>query len=384
MAIFDDKLSEILNHLVSSQKDTQKTLTDLQKKIGEYEIVKQRPNFLDENEIFEKKEVNDNLYHKQFVEYLKNGRSINTNYQIYPSLFENKSLTEGACGVGDVFTPAICGNGGYLISYILHKKILRIAEEENIFRKLAGYDLVDGGRHEYIQVVGKITDASWVDETTNRPITNTPTLKKLTIFLNEMYVQPEISIRLLEDSEINIAEWLSQEISDAFSALEIEAIIEGDGNGKPYGITTNPDVKVTLTQTANVIAYEDLAALFNSLDVRYRNNATFVMSQKAESLIMSLKDINGRLLWNRSMSDKIPSTLFGIPIYISNYLSDGTNTGDIPIIFGDFRQGYKLIETIPTMKRDDLTKKQSMLYYTRKRIGGAVVNPDALRILKIK
>ena len=84
------------------------------------------------------------------------------------------------------------------------------------------------------------------------------------------------------------------------------------------------------------------------------------------------------------MSDKIPSTLFGVPVYISNYLQDGTNSNDLPIIFGDFRQGYKLIETIPTMKRDDLTKKQSMLYYTRKRVGGAVINPQALKILKVK
>jgi HK97 family phage major capsid protein len=384
MAIFDEKLSEVLNHLVSSQKETQKTLSDLQRKMNEYEIVKQRPNFFDENEICEKKEMNDNLYHKQFVDYLKTGSQINTNYQIYPSLFEKKSLVEGACGINDNFTFAACGNGGYLISYILHKRILRIAEEENVFRKLSSYEIVPGGRHEYIQVVGKISDASWVDETTNRPVTETPKLKRLTIFLGEMYVQPEISIRLLEDSEINIIEWLSQEIADAFSGLEIQAIIDGDGLGKPEGITKNADVQTITTATTKVIAYDDLANLFNSLDIRYRQNASFVMSQKAESLIMNIKDTNGNPLWNRSMSDKIPSTLFGMPIYISNYLDEGTASGDIPIIFGDFRQGYKLIETIPTMKRDDLTKKQSMLYYTRKRVGGAVVNPDALKILKVK
>ena len=384
MAIFDDKLSEILNHLVSSQKETHKTLSDLQKKVSEYGIVKQRPNFLDENESFEKKEMNDNVYHKQFLEYLKNGRSINTNYSLYPNLFETKNLVEGACGLNDNFSSDACKNGGYLISYILHKKILTIAEEENVFRKLSGYDLVSGGRHEYIQVVGKISDATWVDESSNRPVTETPSLKRITIFLNEMYVQPEISIRLLEDSEINIQEWLAQEIADAFSQLEIKAIINGNGLGKPFGITGNPEVQVVTTATAKVIAYDDLSALFNSLDIRYRNNASFVMNQKTQSLIMNIKDINGHPLWTQSMSDKIPSTLFGVPVYISNYLEDGTNSNDLPIIFGDFRQGYKLIETIPTMKRDDLTKKQSMLYYTRKRVGGAVINPQALKILKVK
>jgi HK97 family phage major capsid protein len=384
MAIFDDKLSEILNHLVSSQKETQKTLVDLQKKMNDYEIIKQRPNFFDESELQEKKNLNDNFYHKQFVEYLKNGRAINANYQINSSVFEQKSLLEGLCGINNDFTPSACSNGGYLISYILHKRIIRIAEEENVFRKLVSYELVDGGRHEYIQVLGKIKDASWVDESSDRSITETPTLQKLTIILGEMYAQPEISIRLLEDSAINIVEWLAQEIGDAFSGLEIEAIINGDGDGKPYGITENSDVQVITTKTQNAITYDDLSTLFNSLNIRYRNNAAFVMSQKAQSLIMNLTDKNGHSLWNQSMTERIPATLFGIPIYISNYLSDGTNTGDVPIIFGDFRQGYKLIDTIPTMKRDDLTKKQSMLFYTRKRVGGSVLNPDALKILKIK
>lgn len=380
----NDKLSEILSHLVSSQKETQKTISDLQKKFEEYNILTQRPNFYDDNNASKNtiEEKQHMKYHTSFLQYLEHGKNIETT--AIQNEFEKKYLSEGVCGINDDFSLNSCKNGGYLISYILHKKILRISEEENIFRKLVSYDLVSGGRHEYIQAMNGISDASWVEESANRVPTSTPTLKKLTIFLNEMYAEPEVSVRLIEDSEINIENWLSYEIADAFSRLEVNAILYGDGISKPRGITEDSNVEVIATKTAKIIEYEDISKLFDSLDIGYRNGASFVMSQRAQGIISELKDSLGRPLWQQSIVEKIPSTLFGIPVYISNHLDDGTASGDIPIILGDFKQGYKLIETIPTMKRDDLTKKQSILFYTRKRVGGSVLNSNALKILKVK
>ena len=46
---------------------------------------------------------------------------------------------------------------------------------------------------------------------------------------------PAATTTLLEDSAVNIDEWLAQEVEQIFAAQEGTAFVIGDGNNKPKG-----------------------------------------------------------------------------------------------------------------------------------------------------
>ena len=58
----------------------------------------------------------------------------------------------------------------------------------------------------------------------------------------------------------------------------------------------------------------------------------------------------------------------------------GDNT--LPVAFGDFRSGYTIIDRmgIRTL-RDPYTAKPNVKFYTTRRVGGDVVNYEAIKLL---
>ena len=63
----------------------------------------------------------------------------------------------------------------------------------------------------------------WVAETTTRDETNSPTLAELTFPTMEIYAMPSATQSLLDDSAVNIDEWLAEEIQVAFAGQEGES-----------------------------------------------------------------------------------------------------------------------------------------------------------------
>ncbi|MNR33730.1 Phage capsid family protein [compost metagenome] len=56
----------------------------------------------------------------------------------------------------------------------------------------------------------------------------------------------------------------------------------------------------------------------------------------------------------------------------------------LPVLFGDYKRGYLIIDRMGIrVLRDPYTKKPYVLFYTTKRVGGGVQNPECLRALKV-
>ena len=52
------------------------------------------------------------------------------------------------------------------------------------------------------------------------------------------------------------------------------------------------------------------------------------------------------------------------------------------ILFGDFARTYLIIDRVGTrILRDPFTNKPFVMFYTTKRVGGGVVNPEAMKAL---
>ena len=58
-------------------------------------------------------------------------------------------------------------------------------------------------------------------------------------------------------------------------------------------------------------------------------------------------------------------------------------TNSLSLAFGDFREGYTIADRAGiTILRDPYTAKGYVKFFTRKRVGGRVVNFDAIKFLK--
>jgi len=279
-------------------------------------------------------------------------------------------------------------NGSAFVSSILQNGIIKKMGQENIFRKISTVQMVQGDKTEYIQVLSKINELGWVGETDSRDgNTDTPQTTRLSIKLFEMYGQPRVSRDLLlNDSAIDISSWMREELGDAFAKTELLASLRGDGETKPMGLL-HPNAKIQQIQTvtAATVSFQDLLNLYNSLETEYRDGACFVMSRQMQGLIYSLKDPNGNSVLQHSFKESFPNTLFGFPIYICSNMDSGTTSGHLPIIFGNFKVGYLIIDcNLNAFIRDEITEKQWVKFYATKRVGAMVVNQDALKILKVK
>lgn len=58
--------------------------------------------------------------------------------------------------------------------------------------------------------------------------------------------------------------------------------------------------------------------------------------------------------------------------------------GATPVLFGDFKRTYTIFDRVGVrVLRDPYTNKPFVLFYTTKRVGGGVHNPEPMRAMKI-
>ncbi len=73
----------------------------------------------------------------------------------------------------------------------------------------------------------------WVGETDARPQTAAPKLAELQFPTMELYAMPAATASLLEDSAVDIDDWIAGEVETAFAEQEGAAFVTGDGINKP-------------------------------------------------------------------------------------------------------------------------------------------------------
>ncbi|CAB3750837.1 capsid protein [Burkholderia sp. MSh2] len=239
------------------------------------------------------------------------------------------------------------------------------------------------------------TASGWVGETDNRPQTNTGKFASLTFGHGEIYANPAATQQLLDDSEIDLEAWLSGEVNTEFSKQEGPAFVAGDGEKKPFGLLTYVDgganakkhpfgsIGVVNSGAAAGIASDGIIDLIYDLPSAFAGNARFTMNRNTLGKVRKLKDGQGNYLWQPSYVAGQPSTLSGYPITEVPDMPD-VAANSTPILFGDFNQTYLIIDRIGVrMLRDPYTQKPYVLFYTTKRVGGGLLNPEPMRAMKV-
>lgn len=236
----------------------------------------------------------------------------------------------------------------------------------------------------------------WVAETAARPQTNTATLAELQFPTMELYAMPAATATLLEDSIVDLDQWISAEVEAAFAEQEGAAFVSGDGINKPKGFLDYTKVAetswawgsigYTLTGVAGAFAANDesdiLIDTVYALKAGYRQNAHWVMNRKTQAAIRKLKDGDGNYIWQPPAGPGQNAMLMGFPLVEAEDMPD-IGSGTTPIAFGDFGRGYLVVDRAGVrVLRDPYSAKPYVLFYTTKRVGGGVQDFDAIKLIK--
>ena len=274
--------------------------------------------------------------------------------------------------------------GGYSTSPQIRNQILRQVVLLSPLRDIASRETISGNALIIpSETIGGFS-SGWVGERDTRSETTNDTLGEIRIDLHEMYAKPRATQTMLDDSAMNVESWIGLRIAESFALREGTAFLTGSGAGQPEGILTNASVLAAYVKSgaAATLTTDGVRTLEYTLKAPYARNATFMMKRSTVLSLMLLKDGDGRYLWQPSLTGGVASTFDGYPI-VENEDMDAPGAGKYSVLFGDFRTGYQIVDKATiAMLRDPYSAKPYVEFYTTRRVGGRVVMPEAIKVLK--
>jgi HK97 family phage major capsid protein len=286
-------------------------------------------------------------------------------------------------------------DGGFLVPEETEREIGRRLAVVSPLRAIAGHREVSGNVYRKPFLVTGAA-SGWVAETAERAETTSPTLAELAFPTMELYAMPAATQTLLDDSAVNIDEWIAGEIDTVFAEQEGTAFVGGNGTTEPKGFLSYTPVEESAWEWGKLgfvlsgadggFAAEDpsdaLVDLVYSLKAGYRQNGTFVMNRRTQAEVRKLKDDSGNYLWAPPATAGGQATLMGFPVAEAEDMPD-IDDETFSIAFGDFRRGYLVVDRLGVrVLRDPYSAKPYVLFYVTKRVGGGVADFDAIKLLK--
>ena len=320
-------------------------------------------------------------YEKDFHNYLKTGNALNLRNDPVPPVAGSEGTN---------------ANGGFICPDGLDKRVVELLTPRSTIRRNATIIVPAGKKYERPYKKTGIT-SGWVGETTARTATDAQTYDMISAEVGELYAFPQYTQNFLADTWYNVEQGFARDLAITFADKEETAFISGDGSNKPKGILgstttfgTEDDahrdwnkLQKVNTGSATGITLNSLYAIKDSLNYAYRSNAKWYMSTSTyTALQQTLVDAERRGIFGRGdVSQNMPETLLGYPIEIDDYMP-AVAANSYPIIFGDMRQGYAILERPGIgVLRDMYSNKPYIGLYSIKRVGGLIQDYRALKVL---
>ncbi len=274
--------------------------------------------------------------------------------------------------------------GGFLVPKTVESGIRADLRTLSPIRAEANVISTSNDRYTFLLNKRGLT-VGWVGETDARPETATPTLVEVTLPGGEIYANPAVSQRALDDSQFNLEAWLTTEIVNEMAIAENKAFVNGDGVNKPKGFVTDANIATVKTGAASALpaGADYLFNLIYKMDSAYRAGAKFYSNGAVSASLRTVKDSTGNYIWQ-------PSLVLGQPASIAGYAHveledmDAVVAGGVPLAFANMKQGYTIADRIGVRTlRDPYTHKPFVHFYATKRVSGMVTDAKAFVVLKV-
>lgn len=289
--------------------------------------------------------------------------------ELRQTLLEKKTLTVAA--------PGTAGN---LVRDDFSTTILEKLRPLSPLRQLARVVTVSSALLQIPRLVNRVVPGS-VTEVQAKP-SSEPTFEQIDIKNFAMGVMTPVSRTALEDSAVNLVDFLQSHIVSEFGTLEAEWFVTGNGTTQAEGVLTSTAVEDIEAAAVNTDALLDA---YYGVKSPYALNGSWLMNRKTMRVVRGLRDSDGNLLWQSGLQAGQPGLLLGKPVYECDYMPD-IAVDATPIIFGDFSTGYTITDRVtfePHVDYDTRFGEDIVVFGGRRRVGGKVVMGEALIKLKI-
>ena len=287
--------------------------------------------------------------------------------------------------------------GGYAVPEEIDRTIDETLVAISPIRAIANVVKVGSAGYRKLIATGG-TPSGWVAYEAARPETNTPTFTEVVPAAGELYANPAASQQMLDDAMFDVEKWLAHEIATEFARAEGFAFVKGTGTSQPLGFLSSPNAATAdgvrpmgtlqFLGTGAAGAFpasnpaDKLIDLVMTLRSPYRQGAVFVMNSATAAAIRKFKTADGQFLFQPSLQAGSPGALLGYPLIEAEDMPD-IAANSLSIAFGNFKAGYVIAErNSTTILRDPYTHKPYVHFYATKRVGGQVVNSEAIKLLK--
>ncbi len=288
--------------------------------------------------------------------------------------FEAKALSTGTGG-----------DGGFAVPTVIDEEIEKQLVDLSPLRKIVKVKTIETSDYKRLVNTGG-TGSGWVGEADGRTETGTPSLKEVAIVPGEIYANAAATQRALDDMQFDAEAWLQEEVAEEFAVKEASAIVNGTGADQPKGFLhadyTGIIGKVKTGSAGTIENADVLIDAIHALKSRYRQGAHFVMNSATVAAVRKLKDADGNFIWRVGLMEGQPDMLLGYPVAEVEDMPDMAD-GALSIAFGNFERAYTLVERAGVrVLRDPYSNKPYVNFYATKRVGGALVNEDAIKLVE--
>ena len=281
--------------------------------------------------------------------------------------------------------------GGATVIPFLDSMIDKLVRERTDIFSLASSATISTDKWEQLKM-NQANGAIWEKDMSDfSSQTKNNTFSKLNILVENLHAIAIFSDDLINDSAYDIVGEILTSISEDYALSLGTSFWTGNGVGELSGILNAPDatdsfngIERIATAASTSVTFDDIYSLIGALKLPYEPRAQFKSNRLGITAIRKLKDSQNRYLWQPSNIVGVPATLAGFPISQAPELATDIEAANAEgLVFGDFNQGYKLINRAGmNVLRDNLTQYPNVAYKVKSRVGGGVVKGEALKILK--
>jgi HK97 family phage major capsid protein len=248
----------------------------------------------------------------------------------FRNVTEKRAMVDGGAFVPESHVNIVYDATLDLRGLFAYTKVLPVDQGSNL--TVGAWDNADRSNGQHFGGVA----VQWRTESTAFSVVE-PKTRQIEYSLHKMGMFVNCSRELLEGVG-NFSAMLSQKMAFALNAEGEEQILRGTGIGRPLGVLNSP-CKINISRaTAGAVGYADLASMLGRLHPSLHKDCTWIVNQEVLPQLLQMVDPLGNYVWlpNSAAGSeaKLPGTLFGHPLLVSDFCSALGSEGDV--VLGNF------------------------------------------------
>jgi len=231
--------------------------------------------------------------------------------------------------------------GGFTVPEEFNAEVIRYSSEEAVVRPRArvipmGRDIVRYPKLDQSSDQFAGVELFYAEESELKAASQ-PKFGKIVLSAKKLIGLCPVTDELLEDSAINIANFLVALFGEALAYKEDKMFLIGTGMAQPLGVINATGINVVSRNTSTKIVLEDIFGMDTALPAWAEAGAVWLMTKAAREQVLFIGNTNTtnkiQLLYP-SLQPGIPATMLGKPIVLTDKLPALGSKGDI--LLGNF------------------------------------------------